>query len=571
MTTRIVLFFLLTFSIVNAEIRYASKTGSSLPPYTSWATAADSIQKAIDVCSYGDTVYVGTGVYKETVDMIQGLTLIGNGIDSTVIDGKNENSDGDIVLMSNHTKLQNFSIISDNDPNFYSDWCIGVVDTLDWECEVVINNNKCTSGKYGILSSNLYGQIQNNIIYNVKKGMDLATGLTHYYQLIQNNSISSRYHCITPLYGARPEIRNNILITSEGSIYYSWGGDIIKMYNNIMLLNGDDPLYWAMSLGANHVVVQNNILIGEWERGIVCGDNFLVRNNVVMNCENGIVWTDGSNPTVRYNNCWNNGNNYVNKPDSVTTNISVNPMFVNADTGNYQLQMFSPLIDAGDPGIFDLDGSRSDIGLFGGPFGRSYQYIDYPPLPPVEITGLVEENQVTLNWPMNSEADFSHYQVLREYNNSGIIETFLADTSFFTEYITGSVSEIKYLISSIDNQGMISSKTEKVIILSGVKNNLKTSPGYQLINNYPNPFNPSTKIIYFLEEESEVRLTVYDVKGEIIEELKNEREEAGWHEVNYNPGKKGETITSGIYLYVLEVRKNNRIIFSDMGKMIFLK
>ena len=246
-------------------------------------------------------------------------------------------------------------------------------------------------------------------------------------------------------------------------------------------------------------------------------------------------------------------------------------MFVNADTGNYQLQMFSPLIDAGDPVIFDLDGSRSDIGLYGGPFGRSYQYIDYPPLPPGEITGIVDENQVTLNWPMNSEADFSHYQVLREYNNSGIIETFTTDTSFFTEYITGSVSEIKYLINSVDNQGMISSETEKIIILSDVDDTEKTSPGYQLINNYPNPFNPSTKIIYFLEEESEVRLTVYDVKGEIIEELKNGREETGWHEVNYNPGKQGETITSGIYLYVLEVRKNNRIIFSDMGKMVYLK
>ncbi|MBK7497929.1 MAG: hypothetical protein IPI19_02200 [Ignavibacteriales bacterium] len=39
-------------------IRYVSKTGTSTPPYTSWQTAADSIQKCINICVDGDTVYV---------------------------------------------------------------------------------------------------------------------------------------------------------------------------------------------------------------------------------------------------------------------------------------------------------------------------------------------------------------------------------------------------------------------------------------------------------------------------------------------------------------------------------
>ncbi len=569
MTTRVILFLLFAFSIVNAEIRYVSKTGNSTPPYISWATAADSIQKAVDVCSYGDTVYVGSGVYKETVDMIQGLTLIGNGIDSTVIDCSNDNLSSNIVNMQNNTVLSHFCIIGDD--YFNIDNCINVLDTINHSAIVEIRNNKLLEGEIGIASSNLIGKIYGNIINGIDEGLSLHTTPTYLDQLIENNSISTRYHCISPLYGARPEIRNNILITSDGSIYYSWGVDTLRIYNNLMIQQGQSTNRWALAMVSNHGEIINNIIFGQWENGIVGGENDIIKNNIIMNCENGLSWIDGYVPVAEYNNCWNNQNNYVNKPVDDSTNISVNPMFVNSDTGNYQLQMFSPLIDAGDPGIFDLDGSRSDIGLFGGPFGSSYQYIDYPPLPPGEITGIVDENQVTLNWPMNSEADFSHYQVLREYNNSGIIETFTTDTSFFTEFTTGSVSEIKYLISSIDNQGKISSEKEKVIILSDVKNKVKTSPGYQLINNYPNPFNPSTKIIYFLEEESEVRLTVYDVKGEIIEELKNEREEAGWHEVNYNPGKRGETITSGIYLYVLEVRKNNRIIFSDMGKMIFLK
>jgi hypothetical protein len=57
-------------------------------------------------------------------------------------------------------------------------------------------------------------------------------------------------------------------------------------------------------------------------------------------------------------------------------------MFENQDSNNYLLQMFSPLIDAGDPNILDVDGSRSDVGLYGGPYGQSYEYKDLPPKKP---------------------------------------------------------------------------------------------------------------------------------------------------------------------------------------------
>ena len=76
------LLFISTFFILNsifffahATIRYVSHTGSSTPPYTSWATAADSVQKAIDFSVSGDTIYVANGVYKEIVRMIPGISL----------------------------------------------------------------------------------------------------------------------------------------------------------------------------------------------------------------------------------------------------------------------------------------------------------------------------------------------------------------------------------------------------------------------------------------------------------------------------------------------------------------
>ncbi len=69
-----------------AEVRFVSKTGSSSPPYTSWATAADSIQKCINISQSGDTIYVANGTYKEYIRMIPNIALIGAGIDSCTID-----------------------------------------------------------------------------------------------------------------------------------------------------------------------------------------------------------------------------------------------------------------------------------------------------------------------------------------------------------------------------------------------------------------------------------------------------------------------------------------------------
>ncbi|MEJ2103830.1 MAG: hypothetical protein P8X47_04545, partial [Ignavibacteriaceae bacterium] len=43
---------------LNATVRFVSKTGNSTPPYLTWETAADSIQKCINIYVFGDTIYV---------------------------------------------------------------------------------------------------------------------------------------------------------------------------------------------------------------------------------------------------------------------------------------------------------------------------------------------------------------------------------------------------------------------------------------------------------------------------------------------------------------------------------
>lgn len=69
-----------------------------------------------------------------------------------------------------------------------------------------------------------------------------------------------------------------------------------------------------------------------------------------------------------------------------------------------------------------------------------------------------------------------------------------------------------------------------------------------LYPNYPNPFNPQTTIPYTLSENTEVRLTVYDLTGRKISVLVDEIQPAGRHEVYFY----GESLPSGLYLYRID-------------------
>ncbi len=80
--------------------------------------------------------------------------------------------------------------------------------------------------------------------------------------------------------------------------------------------------------------------------------------------------SSGLEPTVRYSDFFKNGGiNYTGMLDQtgLNGNLAVNPGFRNAKKGNFRLAVGSALLDAGDASILDTDGTRSDIGRWGGP------------------------------------------------------------------------------------------------------------------------------------------------------------------------------------------------------------
>ena len=75
---------------------------------------------------------------------------------------------------------------------------------------------------------------------------------------------------------------------------------------------------------------------------------------------------------------------------------------------------------------------------------------------------------------------------------------------------------------------------------------------FALLQNYPNPFNPSTKIEYTLAKAAQVSLRIYNVLGNEVTTLVNERQEAGSYSVLFGISKETLELPSGVYFYRLE-------------------
>jgi hypothetical protein len=87
---------------------------------------------------------------------------------------------------------------------------------------------------------------------------------------------------------------------------------------------------------------------------------------------------------------------------------------------------------------------------------------------------------------------------------------------------------------------------------------------YELYNNYPNPFNPSTRIKFDIPGhfEGQATLLVYDIRGREVAALVNEKLNPGTYEVEWD----GSNYSSGVYFYKLIAGD-----FSDTRKMVLLK
>jgi hypothetical protein len=127
----------------------------------------------------------------------------------------------------------------------------------------------------------------------------------------------------------------------------------------------------------------------------------------------------------------------------------------------------------------------------------------------------------------------------------------------------GDTFEFSFEVSELSDLGMT---RDYIIVATG-----RYEPDYllpntvALFNNYPNPFNPSTVISYNLPKAEHVSLEIFNVLGQSVAVLVDEKQEAGLHRVEWNSEVHG-ALASGLYLYRLTVGD-----FTETKKMMLIK
>ena len=81
---------------------------------------------------------------------------------------------------------------------------------------------------------------------------------------------------------------------------------------------------------------------------------------------------------------------------------------------------------------------------------------------------------------------------------------------------------------------------------------------FELYQNYPNPFNPSTHIDFSLPESANIQLEIYNILGQKVQTLKNERMAPGYYSITFE----ANSLSSGLYIYQLQM--GNKVITKRM-------
>lgn len=96
---------------------------------------------------------------------------------------------------------------------------------------------------------------------------------------------------------------------------------------------------------------------------------------------------------------------------------------------------------------------------------------------------------------------------------------------------------------------------------------IKVNVLFELYQNYPNPFNGSTTIPFDIENDSKVKLVIYNILGQKINTLVNKNCGAGHYDITWNgQNNYGNLVPSGIYFYKIETDANSKV-----KKLVYIK
>lgn len=285
------------------------------------------IQEAIDHAIGGDTIQVAAGTYSENIVINKSVAIKGDGFQITAIDGGGISP---VVKVEDNVDavISGFSVIGGK-PGYSG-------------------QPGQDAGIFCMPESNL--AIKDNIIRaGTLYGIEYAGGAS--VPLVARNIISGHERYGISDSNASPFIENNRIYDNGWAGVYSWNASAQpKIRNNVIYGNGRGIGYKNNSAP----VIENNIIFDNSIFGI--GEEF-----------------GNHGHSYAYNDVFNNAENYRNVTAG-TGALEEDPLFVDVTNEIFRLQKTSNARNAGNPStdFNDPDGTRNDMGVYGGPGAERY-------------------------------------------------------------------------------------------------------------------------------------------------------------------------------------------------------
>jgi hypothetical protein len=182
-------------------------------------------------------------------------------------------------------------------------------------------------------------------------------------------------------------------------------------------------------------------------------------------------------------------------------------------------------------------------------------------------------NTISLNVQNNSSLEAKNVSVT--FNNLPTWLEFKSSTALLKDVSANSSGDAEFTFS-VDKKAPVEKDTTLTAVISmsdgqtwtkNITVEVAAPTNYKLYNNFPNPFNPSTKIAFDLPKASHVKLVIYDIVGREVAQVADADYPAGYTELTWNGiNKNGVTVSSGVYFYRISTDKWNNV-----KKMMLLK
>ena len=358
----------------------------------------------------------------------------------------------------------------------------------------------------------------------------------------------------------------------NGTVYPGSGGGIymdigdsemnrVRVFDNIAD-RGAGLSIWNDS----NLLLTNSIFYGNQSETSGGGiDPFGLTGNVTIS--NSIFWDNTPidvslsyiSSTITYSN--------INWEDE--GNIDADPLFTNAENGDFTLQQGSPCIDTGTADI-DGDGEEDITDYFGlAPDMGAFEFVIAGP------TGLqftIEDTSVTLTWDPITDDNLTlmFYKVDRSTDSLFTTDLVanIAHENFFIDNDLEWDTEYYYRVTAFF--GFWSGYSDVISVILNwmyISDSDGIPTSYKIHQNYPNPFNPVTTLRYDLPEDAVVNITIYDMMGRQVRTLVSSQQTVGYKSVLWNAtNDAGSPVSAGLYFYMIQAGE-----FRQTRKMVLVK